>query len=264
MTRSAFRHYHRIVTGVASGSAWRSLTCSRWAASGPHDPAAPPGARLQAAARQHGNAAADRTPRDHPPPAPVPGRLARDAAGAGSCAARSSTELEAAADAGSWRDVRAASRAGYDTRSRASEARRHERLLLPRRAPRGAARPLDLRLHAAEGAHLRERAGHVRSSSSARCGARATARSARPRPGRSCAGTRTSSARREEAGPQAARRRRLPAGLTTHAGRERDAPRLVHAATCGARSRSARRSPSSAGTGISARRVHAHVALVRK
>ena len=45
------------------------------------------------------------------------------------------TELVAAANRGSWRDVRAASRAGLRHAFPHSTKRRHECLLLPRRAP---------------------------------------------------------------------------------------------------------------------------------
>ena len=141
-------------------------------------------------------------------------------------------------------------RAGYDTRSRARRSWRHERLLLPRRAPRGAARAIDLRLHATEGAHLRQRsrqAARPRRRDVEHTGRRGRADTRRADPALALARRLQG---REEAGAEASGERRLPAGLTTPAGCERDAPRLVHAATCAARSRSPLRSRSCARTGF--------------
>ena len=119
------------------------------------------------------------------------------------------------------RDTRPAREAATG-RSFFFHAERHEE-------PRGR---IDLRLRTAEGADLRERAGPPTRSSSAPCGARATARLGRRRPARSCAGTRTSSARRAtKRGLKPLRRRQVPARCATHAGSERDAPRVVHRRT---------------------------------
>ena len=114
------------------------------------------GARLQAAARQHGTLppTARHGLIHHLPQYPAvslatPRQRAR--------ARLDPRPARGGRRRGSWRDVRAATRAGYDTRTRRG-SRRPQRPLLPRRAPRGAARAVDLRLHAAEGAHLRERA----------------------------------------------------------------------------------------------------------
>ena len=109
-----------------------------------------------------------------------------------------------------------------------STKRRHERLLLPRRAPRGAARANDLRLHAAEGAHLRQRsrqAARPRRRDVEHTGRRGRADTRRADPPLALTHRLQG---REETGVEASGERRLPYGLTTPAGCERDAPRLVH------------------------------------
>ena len=184
-------------------------------------------AGLQAAARQHGDASPDRTARDRQPPPAVPDRLARERPAASACAA----DPDRARSSRGSREVARCTR-GDPSRLRhafpRSTKRRHERLLLPRRAPRGAARANDLRLHATEGAHLRQRSRQAarprrRDVEHARRRGRADTRRADP----SLALAHRLQGR-EEAGAEASCERRLPSGLTTPAGRERDAPRLVH------------------------------------
>ena len=183
--------------------------------------------RLQAAARQHRDASTDRTSRDRQPPAAVPDRLARERTAASACAA----DPDRARSSRGSREVARSTRSDPSRLRHAfprSTTRRHERLLLPRRAPRGAARAIDLRLHATEGAHLRQRSRQAarprrRDVEHARRRGRADTRRADP----SLALAHRLQGR-EEARAEASGERRLPSGLTTPAGCERDAPRLVH------------------------------------
>ena len=138
------------------------------------------------------------------------------------------TELVAAADSREVARCTGGDPSGLRHAFPRSTKRRHERLLLPRRAPRGAARANDLRLHATEGAHLRQRsrqAARPRRRDVEHTGRRGRADTRRADP--SLALTHRLQGR-EETGVEASGERRLPYGLTTPAGCERDAPRLVH------------------------------------
>ena len=134
----------------------------------------------------------------------------------------------AAAERGSWRDVRAAAPSGLrHSRPRAQE-RRHERLLLPCGAPRGATRSIDLRLHTSKGAHLCERPGppaHPRRRDVEHARRRGWADTGRID---SPVALAHRVQEREEAGTEAPGKWSLSAWLTAPTGRERDAARLVH------------------------------------
>ena len=186
------------------------------------------GARVQAAARQPRDAAADRASRDHPPPPPVPGGRARDAAGAGSCTARPRPARGGRRAREVERRPRGRSRAGYDTRSRPRKpgdtsvfffhAERHEeprgrsifdftrpKALIYANAP---GRPLVL-----VGAMWSTRDGEVGPTPAGpilRWHSHVVCKAGKKR------------------GLKPPGERRLPAGLAAHPGSERDAPRLVH------------------------------------
>ena len=117
-------------------------------------------------------------------------RRPRQRARAGTCSPSSSPPPSS----GRWRDVRAARRARATTRGPLLARRATARCATSTRsAPRSHAGGRSSTSRGRRRSSTRTRPDG-RSSSSARCGARETASAARPPPGRSCAGTRTSSA----------------------------------------------------------------------
>ena len=136
--------------------------------------------------------------RARPAPAPVPRRRPGHAATASTSAARPRT-ARVGGDARTLerRPGRGARRVRHAARDRARAGDRRVFFFHAERRQEARGRSI-LDFTRSEGAHLRERARTTRSSSSGPCGARGTARSGRHPPGRSCAGTRTSSARTAE------------------------------------------------------------------
>ena len=137
-------------------------------------------------------------------------------------------QLESAAAKGDWRNVPAAERAGYDTRTRVRKVGDGVGALLPRGATPGAPRPSPPRSSPAQGTHLRERAGTalvlVGAMWSTRDGERG------PNPGGPI--TRWHShmvcKQGERRGLKAPRERQVSSRRAPHSGKERDAARLVH------------------------------------
>ena len=149
------------------------------------------------------------------------------ATAASACAADPRPSSKQPADRGKWRDLRAATRAGYDTRSRARRRWQHEHLLF----------------HAERHEEARGRTIFDFTRPKALIYANAPGQAARPRRrdvehrdgevGPTPAGPilrwhSHTSTRREEAGSEASPATASAPGLTTPAGRERDASRLVH------------------------------------
>ena len=130
------------------------------------------------------------------PPAPVPVGLARNTAPASARAALVLEPTRRSRQRGAGETYARRRGRGTTRAPDAREARRPKCLLLPRGAPRGTARPVDLRLHSTQGADLRQRArtpARPRRRDVEHTGRRGRARRL---PARSSAGTRMSSASR--------------------------------------------------------------------